>query len=373
MAELLREVFNPDSIKWLSSQIESQHEEFDSNGFFAAATKGLAELNYAERIELITDALYAYLPSDYLTAIGILIKSLPESIETSDDFKFSSRDFINLPACRYVSKFGLDHFEPSMNALKEMTSRFTSEYDIRYFIQSHTEESIKLISTWADSENFHVRRLASEGTRPRLPMGRRLKMFVEDPTPILPILEKLKNDPMLYVRRSVANSLNDISKDHPELAADIAKRWMDEGFEHCEWVCKHAMRTLYKTGNTKALAIADYPEPDGIEVWGIDIKNTTLMMGSDLEFSFVLDNTSTTDMNIMVDYEILFLKNNKKLSPKVFKLKKTIIKNGKKLKLEAKYPIRKRTTRKYYSGRHYVRIIVNGVRHAPVPFYLQAD
>ncbi len=188
-----------------------------------------------------------------------------------EDFKFEIRHFINLPPhCRYISKFGLDYFELSIEALKEMTSRFTSEYDMRYIIERYPEKSIELIKTWVKDDNLHIRRLASEGTRPRLPMGKRLQMFVKDPAPpILPILESLKNDKALYVRRSVANSLNDISKDHPELAADIAERWLNEGFEHSKWVCNHAMRSLFKMGHTKALAISGYPEPKGgVEAWG---------------------------------------------------------------------------------------------------------
>jgi len=257
-----------------------------------------------------------------------------------------------------------------MNALKEMTKTFTAEYDIRYFLEKYPSEALSLIKTWTDSDNTHVRRLASEGTRPRLPMGRRNKEFVKDPAPILPILEKLKDDPELYVRRSVANSLNDISKDHPDLAADIAERWLNEGFENSEWVCRHAMRTLFKAGHKKALALFGYPEPKGINVSETDIKNNTLKVGSTLEFSFVIDNESDADVPIMVDYEIHFIKNNKKHSPKVFKLKKTVIKAGEALKLEAKHPLRAQTTRKYYTGKHYLRVTVNGEKFALNPFYL---
>ena len=373
MATLLRDVFNLDSIKDLTDRVKTTHTPFDADSFYNKATANLSDIDYGERIEQITDALYSHLPTDYTTTIKILLDSLPSAIEATDDFKFQNRDFINLPHCRYVSKFGIEHFELSINALKEMTSRFTSEYDMRYIIEKYPTESIKLIKTWVNHDNIHVRRLASEGTRPRLPMGKRLKMFVTDPTPILPILEALKNDTSLYVRRSVANSLNDISKDHPDLAADIAERWLDESFEHAKWVCNHAMRTLFKVGHKKALAISGYPEPNGVEVWGIDIKDTTLKVGDDLEFSFVIDNNSTEDINLMIDFELIFLKNNKKYSPKVFKLKKTTLKSGKKLKLFAKHPFRERTTRKYYSGKQYVRVVINGERHAPISFYLQAN
>ncbi|PLX65953.1 MAG: hypothetical protein C0603_13340 [Denitrovibrio sp.] len=370
MSKLLRDVFNIEAIKGLTDRLKSAYSPLNSDLFYKDATSDLSELDYGERIELITDAIHKHLPKDYDTAVTILLNSLPPAIEATGDFKFQSRDFINLPHCRYISKFGLDNFDLSINALKEMTSRFTSEYDMRYIIEKYPQESIALIKTWVNHENLHIRRLASEGTRPRLPMGKRLQIFVKDPSPILPILEALKNDESLYVRRSVANSLNDISKDHPDLAADIAEQWLKEDFEHAKWVCNHAMRSLFKAGHVKALAISGYPEPKGVEVWGIDIKDTTLQVGDDLQFSFVVDNNSEEDINLMIDFELILLKNNKKYSPKVFKLKKTILKSGKKLKLFAKHPFRERTTRKYYSGKQYVRVVINGERQAPVQFYL---
>lgn len=373
MSTLLRDVFNLETVTGLADRIIPNYPQFDREAFITESTKGFDEISFGERLEQITDTLKTHMPDDYETTVNILLNSLTGELGYSDDFKFENRLFINTTLTRYVSKYGIDNFHLSINALKEMTKSFTSEYDIKYFIDKYQNECVDIMTEWADDENLHVRRLASEGSRPRLPMGKQTKAFIKDPTPILPILEKLKNDPVLYVRRSVANSLNDISKDHPDLAADIADRWFKEGFEHSEYVCNHAMRTLFKEGHRKALNMAGYSEPKGIEVWGIDIKNTTLRLGGELDFSFVLDNNSAEDMKLMIDYEILFVKNSKKLSPKVFKLKKTTLKSGKKLKLFAKFKFEERTTRKLYSGKHYVRVIVNGERHSPVGFYLHAE
>jgi len=372
MGKLLRDVFSEESVTSLSKRLQRAYTQIDTEAFIADSIRNFSEINYAERLEQITDALYDHLPKDYDTAVDILINSLTGELIDTEEFVFRDEHFINLPLCRYISKHGLDKFEVSMNALKEMTKSFTSEYDIRYFVEKYPEESIEIMRGWADDENLHIRRLASEGSRPRLPMGKRIKAFTIEPAPILPILEKLKNDPVLYVRRSVANSLNDISKDNPDLAADIAERWLSEGFEHSNYVCTHAMRTLYKSGHKKALEISGFPDPAAVDVWGIDIKNTTLRLGDTLEFSFVLDNNSSEDINLMIDYEMIFLKKNKKYSPKVFKIKKTVLKGEKKLKLFVKHPIKNHTTRKHYTGKQYVRIIVNGVRHAPIGFFLQA-
>ncbi|PLX70311.1 MAG: DNA alkylation repair protein [Denitrovibrio sp.] len=372
MAELLREVFSTPNIEKLAARVKNSYKPFDCEAFLADAVKNQKENNYGLRLEQITDSLYKHLPSDYETTLPILIKSLTDELEVTEDFKFRNVHFINLAQGRYISKYGLEHFELSMNGLKEMTKTFTAEYDIRYFLERYPSKALNMLKQWADSENVHVRRLASEGTRPRLPMGRRNQQFVKDPEPIIPILEKLKNDPALYVRRSVANSLNDISKDHPDMAADIAERWINEGFENSEWVCRHAMRSLFKSGHKKALSISGFPEPEGINVWGLNIKYTTLKLGDKLEFTFVMDNTSEKELNIMVDFEILFVKSNKKLSPKVFKLKKTVIKPGEVINLSGRHPLRESTTRKHYTGRHLLRVMVNGRRSAPAAFYLQA-
>lgn len=372
MAELLRDVFSNKHVEALAVRLKGAHPRLDKESFVRLALENSGQNNYAARLEQIVESLRKYLPENYEHALRILIDSLTEELEITDEFKFRNEHFINLAQCRYVSKYGLEHFSLSMDALKIMTTRFTAEYDIRYFLEKYPEQSLELMKLWTEDENVHVRRLASEGSRPRLPMGRRNRLFVKDPSPIIPILEKLKNDPALYVRRSVANSINDISKDHPDLAADIAERWLSEGFTDSKWVCTHAMRTLFKQGHKKALAISGYPEPEGVNIWGLNIRYTALNVGDDLEFTFVMDNTSQKDISVMIDYEIMFVKSSGKLSPKVFKLKKTFIKAGEVINVSGKYPFRQRTTRNYYTGRHLLRIIVNGRRSAPAAFYLNA-
>jgi len=370
MGRLLRDVFSEETVKELLQRVKDAYPQFDGEAFLTEATYRFADKNYAERLEQITDCLHRQLPSNYSEAAEVLISSAGKHIPIDEDCVFKDEHFINLTLCRYVSKYGIDHHEISMSALKELTKSFTSEYDIRYFLIREQEKTIEIMKSWTDDANIHVRRLASEGSRPRLPMGKRIQAFCNNPSPILPILEKLKDDPSLYVRRSVANSLNDISKDHPDMAAEIAERWLSENFENAEWVCTHAMRGLYKEGHKKALAVSGFPEPEGVNVWGLDIVNTTLHLGDTLEFSFVIENTSDTDINLMIDYEIFFIKKNGKHAPKVFKLKRTQLKAGRKLKLSGRHPLREQTTRKFYSGRHLLRISVNGERFQPVPFYL---
>jgi 3-methyladenine DNA glycosylase AlkC len=372
MAGLLREVFNHSAVAGLADRLSIAHSGFDGVSFINAATNALENLNYAERLEQITDCLQTHLTNDYRQNVEIITASATEPVNLSDSFVFSSRHFINLPLCRYISKFGLHEFAVSMQALKTLTKSFTSEYDIRYFIEKYPSDSIAMIKGWTSDPDLHVRRLASEGTRPRLPMGKRLHIFVKDPAPILPILEDLKNDPELYVRRSAANSLNDISKDHPDLAANTAEKWLAENSEHSEWMYRHAMRTLFRSGHAKALENAGYPRPEGITADSLKISRTAISVGDDLEFSFVLKNASEKDMDIMADYEISFVKANGRLSPKVFKLKKIRLAKNSTQTLSGTYKIRQRTTRKFYTGTHTLAIMVNGKKLAQTDFHLSA-
>jgi len=369
MTKLLRDVFNPKHISNLSDRISKVYPDFDSSAFVDSACRNLSELDYTERIEHITDCLAKYLPDDFTKSVDILCRSLPKPPEYEKDVQFRDEGFMTLPATRYVSKFGADRFEESMQALRMMTPSFTAEYDIRQFIMQDKKRSLELLYAWAKDPDLHVRRLASEGSRPRLPMGKRLHEFVKDPSPILPILEKLKDDPVLYVRRSVANSLNDISKDHPDLAADIAEKWLKTGGENIQWVCRHAMRTLLKKGHAKALAICGFPYPEGIMICGLQIRDTSLKTGDALEFSFLVSNTGGKTLCLMADFEISFMKSNGRNAPKVFKLKKFALNPGKETRISGRFSFEPRSTRSFYTGRHIITPIINGQRGASASFY----
>jgi 3-methyladenine DNA glycosylase AlkC len=296
----LRTVFNTKNIKDMGGRLKEVYPKFDQKSFFAESTLNINDLNYQERIDQITDALRKHLPEKYEDAVDVIIKALPPEIR--DDKLEGFEGFINLPYCRYVSRYGIDSFDISMNALKELTKRFTSEYDIRFFIMKYPERCLELFKEWAKDENLHVRRLVSEGTRPRLPLGKRLQIFVKDPTPVIPLLDILKDDPILYIRRSVANHINDITKDNPDIAVKTVSRWLENENENIRWIASHSMRTLLKQGNSGALSIMGYPKPDNIDVWGLDIKNTCLSLGDDLEFSFVIDNRNESERKLMVDF-----------------------------------------------------------------------
>lgn len=366
---LVRDVFNPKSIGGLAKGIQQAHGDFNADAFTKEIVDQLGELSYSERIELITGTLEAYLPSDPAISIDILIRALPPEMPSSGEASF--RGFIIVTLTRYVSRNGLEHFDLSMRALYEMTKRFTAEWDIRPFIVKYPEQTLKLLKDWLTDPNMHVRRLVSEGTRTRLPWGMRLKMFIDDPYPVLDLLEYLKDDPELYVRRSVANNLNDIAKDHPELVVETLTRWQQNASEGTQWVIKHATRTLIKDGHNEALALLGFDPNVKAELRDLKLNTDLIHMGDTLEFSATLSLQEKAAKDLVVDYVIYFMKANGKLAPKVFKLKTLKAKPGEPIQLSKRHAIKPITTRKYYAGKHELGILVNGREMARTLFQLK--
>lgn len=218
---------------------------------------------------------------------------------------------------------------------------------------------MKRLQEWALDDNEHVRRLVSEGSRPRLPWWPPLRQFIADPVPAIALLELLKDDPSLYVRRSVANHLNDISKDHPELLLTRMEAWSKGASDERLWLVNHALRTLVKRGDQRALAILGYGHAD-IELRGLALRPERLQFGESLEFEFELLNRDAAGQNLMIDFVMHFRKANGKTAPKVFKLKKARLAAGERLSIRKKLAIRPISTRKYYSGRQRLEVQVNG-------------
>ncbi|MFT6346758.1 MAG: 3-methyladenine DNA glycosylase AlkC, partial [Myxococcota bacterium] len=206
-----------------------------------------------ERSDLIREKLAKYLPNDFDKAVDILIKDLWPELSDVGDIQTDWNGFIILPQTSFVAKYGKDHFEKSMKDLYEMTKRLSSENDLRSCIEVDFVRSMQILHRWCEDGNHHIRRLVSEGTRPRLPLAGRIKTFQENPLPVIELLEKLKDDESLYVRRSVANNINDISKDNPEIVIATLRKWNQIPNEKVKWVVRHASRSLVKQGNTEIL------------------------------------------------------------------------------------------------------------------------
>lgn len=237
----------------LADKILLVQSDFQKKSFVRQVDKGVAELELKDRVELIADALENHLSGSYLNQLKTLIKILgPENEEETGMF---TNFYWIMPIAKFVEKYGLKHFQHSMDAIGEITKRNTGEYTIRPFIEAYPKESLAIMKQWSKDNNVHLRRLASEGGRPRLPWASKLDRFIKNPKPLLPILNQLKDDKSKYVQKSVANCLNDILKDNPEIAKRLIEKWQSAATKERRWIIKHALRNLIKANDPWALTV----------------------------------------------------------------------------------------------------------------------
>lgn len=236
--------FDKELAELLSDKLLSVRSDFNTTSFIKKVDAGVDGLELKDRVELITDELNNHLEGSFPQQVEVLIKVLgPENDEETGMFK---EYYWIMPIAKFVEKYGLDHFHISMQAIEEITKRNTGEYAIRTFIEKYPDQSMNKMLDWSKNSNKHVRRLSSEGGRPRLPWATKLQLFIDDPSPLFPILENLKDDDSKYVQKSVANCLNDILKDNPEIAKKIIKKWSTDATKERIWIIKHALRNLRK-------------------------------------------------------------------------------------------------------------------------------
>ncbi|MBO6622720.1 MAG: DNA alkylation repair protein [Balneola sp.] len=245
--------FDKELAELLSEKLLSIRSDFNSISFIKKVDTGVDGLELKDRVELIADELKNHLEDDYPEQVVVLLQILgPENDEETGMFK---EYYWIMPIAKFVEKYGLDHFDTSMRAIEEITKRNTGEYAIRPFIEKYSEQTMARMETWSVDSNKHIRRLSSEGGRPRLPWATKLQMFIDGPNPLFPILENLKDDPSKYVQKSVANCLNDILKDNPEVAKKIIEKWSTDATKERIWIIKHALRNLRKQNDEWAMKI----------------------------------------------------------------------------------------------------------------------
>lgn len=257
----LADLLDRDAIDCLIHNISLVHPKFDGDAFRSTATEGLKPLAILQRGHHLATALRTHLPPRYDDAIEILIRSLTPANDRTDELGLAV--FFYLPHVSFVATYGLDAehnggkdpFETSMRAQYELTRRFSAEFSMRPFLIRWPDRTLARLLEWTRDPDPHVRRLCSEGARPRLPWAMRIPGFIKDPRPVLPILETLKDDPDLYVRRSVANHMGDIAKDHPQLAFEICERWVEGASAERKWLIRHAVRHPAKKGVKAALRL----------------------------------------------------------------------------------------------------------------------
>ncbi len=362
-------LFNPAKVHMVASQIKAVYDKFDQESFEKETTERFPSLELKERMNHISDMFYKYLPSDYEKTVHILLASLASELDpelTDDDFG----DYIYASHSSYIHKYGCTnkYLSISLQALREITKRFSVEYSIRDFINIFKYETMIMLDACANSDNYHERRLASEGTRPKLPWAKNLTI---DYTDTLPLLEKLYCDPTRYVTRSVSNHLNDISKIDPILVIDTLKRWKsyhNQEPKEMQFIINHSLRTLVKQGNPEALSLLGYSSNPNIEVQNFRFSKSSVVIGDYLEFYF--DIKAKEEERLIIDYIIHFRTKAGKYSTKVHKIKKTTIENEE-VKFSKKHTFRANmTTRKLYLGTHKIQLQINGKRYSEVEFEL---
>ncbi len=352
---LLKDFINAELVERIADRIVALHPAFDAAAFRAAVVDDLDKLELKARHRLIAAQLREFLPADFPEALRILVAMLQDEHDTPG--KESGLQMMAIPA--FVEIYGGHHPRESLDAMPAITRVSSCEFALRPILAAHTQATLGRLHEWIEHEDAHVRRLVSEGSRPRLPWAPPLQQFVADPSPSLALLERLKDDSSLYVRRSVANHLNDISKDHPELVLERMEAWSVDAGEERLRLINHALRTLVKLGDQRALAILGYGAAN-IKLRRVELTPELLQFGNELEFSFELQNCGTSEANLMIDFVMRFLKANGKSAPKVFKLKKARLAAGETLPIKKKLAIRPISTRKYYPGRQRLEIQVNG-------------
>ena len=309
-----------------------------------------------DRMKHTSKVLHEFLPDDFEQGISTLIQMMDILIENGA----SEQNFAYMFFPDYVEQYGLEHVDISLKAMERITQFTSCEFAIRPFLLNHQDYVMDHMLKWSRHAHENVRRFASEGCRPRLPWAMALPELKKDPSSILPILENLKQDKSEFVRRSVANNLNDISKDHPQLTLQIAADWSGQ-HPDTDRLIKHGLRTLLKQGNRDALELIGYSSNQDLAIEDFRILTSKVNMGNSLEFAFELHNKATKTSQVRLEYAMYYLRANGSHSKKVFKISEKEYSPASQTTIVRKQSFRPITTRTYYVGTHYVSVIVNGV------------
>lgn len=356
--EPLKEMFNKAYFQELAKNLKHLVPDLNEREFMRLALLDLGSMELNERLRHTSRILNICIPGTFqkkLDVLYLLATKMPKG-------------YTALVYPDFVAQFGLTFPQLSLPALKYFTAFGSSEFAIRHFLKADFKRTIKTMVTWSKDNDFHVRRLASEGSRPRLPWSFKLEEVLKDPAATAIILDNLKRDPELYVRKSVANHLNDLSKDNSEYMLETIARW-DLSNAHTAWIVKHASRTLIKKGDLCALRILKYDLAPEVSVKNFRVT-PEIKLGENMAFSFSLKSDADARQRLVVDYRIHYVKGTGKITPKVFKLKTVELDAREQMKIEKRQVVKDFSTRKHFSGKHLVELLVNGKVMAKASFLL---
>ena len=358
--EPLKEMFNKKFFVALAAAFKNVENKFDEKLFVKKSLEGLESLSLNERMRRTSLILKNVLPDDFKMNINTMQQVIT----------LMPTGYTNLLFPDFVGLYGHDDFDTSMQALRYFTRFGSSEFAIREFLKRDFEKTMEHMISWSSDEDPHVRRLASEGSRARLPWSFKLDEVIKNPKCTKTILENLKADNALYVRKSVANHLNDVSKDNPDYMISLLRAW-DQNNPNTAWIIKHASRTLIKKGNAASLSVFNFEKNVKLKIDNLKVNKTQIKLGQTLEFSFDLLSQKNKTQKLVVDYIIHYRKSSTALSPKVFKLKEILLEPQQKISFSKKQLIKDFSTRKHFKGRHLLEIQVNGNVIGKVDFFLE--
>lgn len=361
----LKDIYSPRFYEKLSAVFVKTIPKFDKKQFVSMIfTDDFAQMELKQRMRHTTQVLHKFMPKDFGKAVEIIEKTIEELRE--NNIGEDSLAFIFFPD--YIEMYGLDHYKNAVKAIEFTTQFITCEYAVRPFILHYFDKMMPQMLAWSKHDNHKVRRLATEGCRPRLPWAVGLPELKKNPETILPILENLKNDSSEFVRRSVANNLNDIAKDHPEIVLRLAKNWKNLSKE-TDAIIKHGCRTLLKQGHPEILSHYGLDSKE-IVVTNFKIDTPEVKVPNALQFSFEVQNNYQIPKIVRLEYGIYYNKANGLLSKKVFKISEKLYQPKQKDLVTKKQSFKLITTKKFYSGLHKVSVIVNGEEKIAGEFHL---
>lgn len=372
--EALKNVYNQDSIEYISKEIKKIYPSFNSKAFQESILKDLTEKELKDRVKLISQSLYTYLPSDFKQSIKIILQTIETKKEKNEKWQGNHSEkisgFLAWPFTQFVEDYGTHDVRTSLQALKELTKSFTAEFAIRIFIDQYPEVCFKTFKQWSKDKNHHVRRLVSEGTRPKLPWAKQVPYLNSNPQERLKLILSLKEDTSDYVRKSIANHLNDISKTHPDLFYKAIQEFDLKDLQQ-KRIVTHAARTLIKSGDKKIFKFFNLKQSEKIKIKQAQISTKQVKLGEKLTFKLALENTSNLSQELIIHYSIHFLLKNKKSGEKKFLLKKITLQKNENKEIEKSHTFIQQTTRTLYAGKHKISFYINGILQESIDFNLK--
>lgn len=378
MATDLKHMIPLAAVDQLAQQLQGVGVSVKHAAWQKAAGTDFEQLGLMDRGRRLAEVLAQFLPSDFPQAVHLLVDAMgrPMGLDKKGEPTASGdvpSSFFYLPHSLFIATHGLNHLPEAMRAQHALTQRFTAEFSLRPFLQQHTQATLDHLAQWVTDDNAHVRRAVSEATRPRLPWAARLPNFVRDPTPVLPLLACLRDDPSAYVRRSVANHLNDIGKDHPDTLTALARQWLSDVPVPAsrQVLLRHALRTAIKRGDVEALALLGHGEASVLQLQCAAITPDRARIGESVTLRCQLHNPTHQTATALADWRVHYVKANGSLNLKVFKGATLNVAAYDHVVIEKKLSLHQMSTRTHHPGRHQVEIALNGQPHTIGHFDLQ--